>query len=396
MKLLACIKKDIRLLSGGGPGSLLLLLLPAALLLLVLSFMSGMTSVNSYTEPFSIAVRDEDQSFPSGVLMTQLKKVSLFREVITLEENQTDEEMLAQGCAAVITIPKNFFYDLYDMSSTEIDMVLNGNMPKEAAAVRSAVSAIVGILEENQRLYSADAKIRYGNLEGAVKDKVNSDYSGSSLTDVLLRLEYFSIDSLYEDEALSQMVFFAAGICSMFLLFFPLCILRSLYEEKDLGITTRLAVGRGSLALLLSKLLVSFIFTAVPVAVVVRMIRLPEAETLIPAFFILFFASFCFFFVLSLLCRSPERTQLIGNVLILMMLLAGGAIFPYRLLPESIRPLSQLSLAFYVTRGIYAAVLGKGTAGVLQVLIPVMAVIPVLLAAAWLLYGGFSLQKEKR
>ena len=49
-----------------------------------------------------------------------------------------------------------------------------------------------------------------------------------------------------------------------------------------------------------------------------------------------------------------------------------------------------------MTRGIYAAVLGKGTAGVLQVLIPVMAVIPVLLAAAWLLYGGFSLQKEKR
>ena len=65
MKLLACIKKDIRLLSGGGPGSLLLLLLPAALLLLVLSFMSGMTTVNSYTEPFSIAVRMDTSPFSS-------------------------------------------------------------------------------------------------------------------------------------------------------------------------------------------------------------------------------------------------------------------------------------------------------------------------------------------
>ena len=386
MRLLACIKKDIRLLSGGGAKSLLILLLPMLLLFVMLRFMNGFTTIDAFAKPFPIAVRDEDRSPMSALLAVQLRKVSLFSEVIEVKEDVNDAELFGKDCAAVITIPKDYFYDLYDMSQTGIGMVLNGDMPKEAAAVRSAVAAVTGILEENQRLYLAAARIRNGEPDEAELRRIYEDYASASISDLMNRLQFFSVDSLYADEALSQIVFFAAGLCSMFLLFFPLCILRSLYEEKEMGICSRLMVSGGDFALILSKWILSLVLTAVPSCLVTGLLKVPHAAALLPAFAVVFSASFFLFFVLSLLCRSQERTQLIGNVCILMMLLAGGALFPYRLLPESIRPFSMLALPFYVTRGIYAAVLGKSPWEILHVLLPVLASLPVLAALSIWLY----------
>ena len=390
MKLFACIKKDIELICGGGIKSLLYLVLPVLLMLLLTFYMSGLAKSSNYTEPFAIAVRDEDDTVMSTLLKTQLRGIPIFGEVRTVKGG-SDESCLEDGCAAVITIPKDLFYDLYDMKDTDVRITLNGDMPREAAMVKSAVASLAGIIEQNQKVYYAAARVRYGELSDEQMERIYYEYSEASVTEALNRLDFFELSSLYADEEANASIFFASGVCSMLIMFIPLCILRSLYDERQLGITARLkAAGGGIWQTVFAKLLAAFIMTAAPVAAVLILTRTAGAARLIPALLVLFLASFGFFLMLSLLCRSGERAQLIGNMLMLLMLVIGGAFFPYRLLPYAVQRLSPVSLPYYTTKCFYAAYLGRSLGDTLKTLWPVAVCIPVFTAVSLLLYGPLS------
>ena len=390
MKLFACIKKDIALICGGGAKSLLYLVLPVLLTFLLTFYMGGLASRSSYTEPFAIAVRDEDDTMMSNLLKTQLRNIPVFGEVRSVSGG-SDEEYLAEGCAAVITVPKDFFYDLYDMKETDVRITLNGDMPREAAMVKSAVASLAGIIEQNQKVYYAAARVRYGELSDAQMEKIYYEYSEASVTEALERLDFFELSSLYADEEANASIFFASGVCSMLIMFIPLCILRSLYEEKQLGMISRLkAAGGGVMQTVFAKLLAALFMTAVPVCAVLLITKTGNAQRLVPALLVLFLASFTFFLMLSLLARSGERAQLIGNMLMLLMLVVGGALFPYRLLPFAVQKLAPFSLPYYTTKCFYAAYLGRGLGDTLKTLWPVAVCIPVFTAVSLLLHGPLS------
>ena len=387
MKLLACIKKDIRLVFGKGWKSILFLLVPVLLLLVMMLFMGQMASAGTYTEPFSIAVRDEDDTLMSSMLIQQLRSVRLF-DSVTRTNGMTDEEVLQKGCAAVITIPKDFFYDLYDMQDTDVVITLNGSMPKESAIVQSAIASLAGVLEENQRIYYAAARVRFGDLTAREMNQVYYEYSEASVNDALNRLDYFSLASLYEDKAEARMVFFAAGICSVLLLFVPLCVLRSLHEEREMGIQERFASSGGSpFVLLFAKYCAVLLLVAFTVTPLLFITGIPHAEKLILPLVCLLTASFLLFYLIGTLCGSTERAQLIGSVLLLLMLILGGGLFPYRLLPERIRAASASTIPYYVTRVFYGVSLDRSMVDLLRILRPVLIAIPLMLLLAVLLHG---------
>ena len=386
MKLFACIKKDIRLVFGKGWKSVLLLIVPIVLLLAMSLFMGKMANAGAFTEPFAIAVRDEDDTVMSKMLIQQLRAVALFDSVRSVKGG-TDEEILTDDCAAVITIPKDFFYDLYDMQDTDVVITLRGSMPRESAIVKSAVAALAGILEQNQRIYYAAARIRYGELHSREMNEVYYRYSEASVNDALNRLEYFSIGSLYEDELQSRTIFFAAGICSVLILFVPLCVLRSLQEEREMGIHERfVSSGSSSLLLLAAKYLADLLLIAFSVAVLLIITRIPHAGKLILPLLCLTTVSFLLFYLIGMLCGSTERAQLIGSVMLLLMLLLGGAIFPYRLLPEKLQFAAAATVPYYVERVFYAVSLDRGISEIVRILLPVLIAIPVMAAAAVLLH----------
>ena len=358
MKLFACIKKDIRLVFGKGWRSILFLFVPILLLLVMMLFMGQMADAGTATDPFTIAIRDEDDTIMSKTLIHQLRAVRLF-DTVRSAGSASDEELLRDGCAAVITIPRDFFYDLYDMQDTDVVITLNGSMPKESAIVRSAVASLAGILEQNQRIYYA--------------------YSEASVTDALNRLDYFSLASLYGEKAQARMVFFAAGICSVLLLFVPLCVLRSLHEEQEMGIQARFASSGGSpFVLLFAKYCAALILVAFTAAPLLIVTGIPHAEKLILPLLCLMSASFLLFYLIGTLCGSTERAQLIGSVLLLLMLILGGGLFPYRLLPEQIRFASASTIPYYVTRVFYAVSLDRTSLELAQILLPLLIAIPVM------------------
>ena len=146
----AALYKDIKLFIRGG--GLLALLLPL-LLLPALLWGMGDLSRQSYVRAFPIAVRDMDETLMSRSLINQLAQIQLFSDVETLSPDQTDADALERGMAAVITIPQDFFYELYTMSDCPVTVTLNRDMALENALFESIVTSVMDIVRADQTAY---------------------------------------------------------------------------------------------------------------------------------------------------------------------------------------------------------------------------------------------------
>ena len=382
MRFAACLKKDVRLLTGGGARSLVFIALPVVLVLLMVWGMGSVAGADASISPFDIAVRDEDDTVMSRLLATQLDGVKLFRRVIRAGK-ETDSELLSGGCAAVVTIPKDFFYDLYDMRDTDVLLSLNSSMPDEAGVVRSAFTSLLGILEEDQRVYYAAARARYGELDDEIMQGVYHDYSEAAAEGALNRLSLFDISGLYKGGFDAKRLFFAASMLSMLIMFIPLCTLRGMSEELEAGLCERFAVSGGSIAeAVLSKLVVSLVMTALPAVLCIWAAGLKEAWAIMPVTAAGFLASFAFFMFLSLISRGAQTAQLVGNTLILLMLTVGGAILPAALLPARLSGISRFTLPGVMLSSLRYASLGFGARAMLRPVIILLVIAAVFTAAS--------------
>ena len=86
--------------------------------------------------------------------------------------------------------------------------------------------------------------------------------------------------------------------------------------------------------------------------------------------FILFLVSCAFFGMLPSLVRSSARSQLLGNIIIILMLVLGGALYPYELMPEFLQSLARFSLPYYSLQGMYLAAMGSSISDILSLLLP--------------------------
>ena len=68
------------------------------------------------------------------------------------------------------------------------------------------------------------------------------------------------------------------------------------------------------------------------------------------------------------------------------LLILGGGLFPYRLLPEQIRFASASAIPYYVTRLFYGASLDRSFAELIMILLPLLAAIPVMALLAAVLH----------
>ena len=370
MKLFACIKKDIRLLTGGGIKSLLFPFVPILLVFLMFLGMGSLSEKRSYIEPFPIAVRDEDDTILTRIAVNILSELDVFSEVMD-GEGETDEELCSRGCAVVLSIPEGYFYDLYYMLDTDVRVVLNSDMPTEAAIVKSALLSILDIINQNQRVYYSAGLVKYGEMSYENYCTVLDEYSDNLIYDCLSRLDYFDLATGLASSINSSRLFFASGICSMLLMFIPLCVFRSVPEEYDLGILPRFRAAGGShFTLLVSKFITAFSVAAIPVLLLLIILGTGEMPKTLLILFILFLVSCAFFGMLLSLARSSARSQLLGNIIIILMLVLGGALYPYELMPEFLQSLSRFSLPYYSLQGMYLAAMGSSISDILSLLLP--------------------------
>ena len=341
--LFACLKKDLRLFFGRSGAVLLLLCL---LLFPVLSLSLGDTAAaRAYVRPFPVAVRDEDGTIMSRTLVSQLREVELFSDVLDAAA-LPDDVLFSMGAAGVVTIPRDLFYDLYTMTEQPIAVALNPAMPLENALLVSLIDAVAEIIEADR----ASSLAVYSLVQdGTLTNDDYADMASRILRDALGRRLLFEDSSTgMADTADAAVLFLFCSASQIICMLVCLAVLRTLPDELGLGVLPRFrAAGGGLAALLLSKFLAALVLYGVSWFALAAAVRPPGGFRLAPVFLVTFAGFFALFMLLCAACGMGERSLLYGNLAALFSFVFGGAVYPVQLLPGWARMLSRLTIPYH-------------------------------------------------
>lgn len=379
----AALWKELRLFRSGV--GWITILLP---LLVLLTFAAGGagTMQGAYLEPFPIAIRDEDKTIMSGTLIKQLSNMELFSQVIRAD-GETDEHLLEQGCAAIITIPKDFFYTTYYMEYNPVSLHLNSDMALEAAVLRAMFTSVIGIVDADQSANRAVFDFCYGELTWEQTQDMWWEAADQVLSDALGRQGGF--DAAVESGAFQNSM--ERGILSCVLsiicLFFALSVVKTLPDELHSGVLPRfLAVGGRWGAFVASKLITGML-VSLPAFILVlwgfRVERWPMALLLGE---LLFLSAFGIFAGLAAWLSDVDSVQLWGNMLLMVSLVLGGGLYGAEGLPLAVQFIGKLTLPHYCQAGLREIELGAAPVKLLATLLPAVCIG----AAGWIAaLGGF-------
>lgn len=369
--LLAVLWKDLRLFFGAT--GFIALLLPLVLLL-ALQAGAGDLMREAYVEPFPIAVRDEDQTVMSRSLTNQMEEVALFSQVLRAEPGQSDTSLLEEGAAAVVTIPKDFFYDMYTMENGAVKVLLNEEMPLEARLLRSVFLSVIQIIRADQSVGRAVFTFCYGPLDQEQERELWHQTSVQLLQDALGRQQVFDQAVQATDYAAASGRSLFACALSLLCLFFPLTAVRSLSEERTLGVLPRyVAAGGRAWTFFASKFLAALLLTIPACAALLALFRPAGGLLVILTALLLFAGAFGVLLGLTAWAREGMAAQRWGNLYLLFSLVAGGALYPLELLPPAVQRLSRLTLPYYARRGVELAYAGGDVGALMGALWPVLA-----------------------
>ena len=345
--LKAVLWKDLRLFRSGA--GLFSLVLPLALLCLLRLGM-GDSLRQAYVQPFPIAVRDQDQTVMSRSLISQISQVDLFSQVITVE-GETDEELLKNGCAAVLTIPEGFFFDMYSMDNGLVEVSLNREMPLEASLLRSMFVSIMDIISSDQAAGRAVFRFCYGDLDGQTTARMWEETSRQIILDALGRQQVFSQSEEASDLHGNLELRLLSCTLSLICLFFPLSAVKTLPQELSSGVLPRyLAAGGQVRAFFLSKFL-SGLLLAFPSLLLILLIFPQERPYMVLLLALgLYLFGFSLLLCLSAWAGDAAGAQRWGNLLLLLSLVLGGALYPAQLLPGPARLFGMLTLPHWAIR----------------------------------------------
>jgi len=389
--LKALLWKDGRLFRSGA--GLAALILPLALLCLLRLGMAD-TLRQAYVEPFPIAVRDMDETVMSRFLVDQMEQVELFSQVVRVK-GESDQALLDRGCAAVLTIPKDFFYTMYYMDNGLVEVSLNEEMPLEAALLRAMFVSIMDIISADQSATGAVFRFCYGDLSDGETAQLWEASSQRIIADALGRHRVF--DQVQEADDLQSTLEGRLLGCTLSLicLFFPLAAVKTLPQELSSGVLPRyLAAGGKKWAFLLSKFLVGLLL-ALPSLLLVLAVFPPERPGMVLLLgALLYLCGFALQLTVSALAGEASAAQRWGALALLLSLVLGGALYPVQLLPGFAQALGELTLPRWAIRGVGIVTAGAGPGELLAALFPAWGIALALITLwLWRSRGG---EKSRR
>lgn len=375
--LKAAVYKDLKLfLKGTG---IITLFLPFLLLGFMYMGIRNM-SAESLIHPYKVAVRDEDHTAMSNVIIQQAEQIEFFREVTPVDDSVTDEELIENGYGAVFTIPKDYFYQVWTMSQEPIQITLNADMPMESAAFKAVLTSIMDIMKTEQASSIAVYEYVYGDVS-SVKQKMYAECAKLLVMDALGRKGVFDIRQAVTDISLAALRRFMAA-CMILLVFFQaISTMKTLPDEKRLGVMPRFqAAGRSSSLFILSKFIFLF-FLTMPALILFGLILGFSVSWNISQMQIFGYILLCLVTILtcgaaalllSALCPASASVMRYGNLILIISLFFSGTFIAVSSLPSILQPLHTLAVPTYIFRGLECIHRKTGILTILKELMPMI------------------------
>jgi hypothetical protein len=337
--------------------------------------LSDIANQRTHLPTFSVAIRDLDQTPMSLTLIAQVANIELFESIYSVDEGEDEDVFSEYNVAAILTIPKDFFFSLYDMRNFTVEIALNGNMPLESSIFQSLTTSIMDIISENQQTTWAVHHLQYGELDDMARAELFRQASFYIVEDTLGRDGVFAPEQTLIDDAASTALFLYGSIMILFLLYIPLSILKTLPEELALGILPRyIAKGGSTVNFILSKGFAAF-FICFGVWLLLTLAIFPFS--LLKAFLLFlvcFLGAFSMFLFFSTIIKDSSHSQIVGNIILLLFMILGGGLYPIQMLPEALHIFSRFTISYYFMMGLTSIGFGFSLARIFLMVLPVFLV----------------------
>ncbi|MEG1752457.1 MAG: ABC transporter permease [Christensenella sp.] len=359
----------------------------APLLLALAMSVGGADIANqAYLKPFPVAVRDEDETIMSRTIIQQMTQIELFSEIIAVNEAELDQSILQQGVAAIITIPKDFFYTMYTFDNTPVNVVLNESMGLESSIFSAVFVSVMDIIGTNQSVSRAVLNYCYGNITTAQETELWGSTAEKIIKDTLGRQQIFdSTAEMFSVEATAKINLFSTCLSTL-CMFFALSCAKSLSEEKALCILNRYSAAKGSLfALFASKLIIAALLALPSIVALALWFGIAKLTTVLIISAVILSGAFGIMIFIAACSRDSSSVQRFGNVLMLVSLVAGGSLYAEHTLPSFARFLSNFTLTHYARQALEQSYLNEPIEKLLISLLPVLIFTCFAFAAAYLI-----------
>ena len=340
-RLRALLLKDLTLfLRGAG---LVALLLPFLLLLFFAKEKESLLS-DVTLKPFPIAIRDEDETYMSRTLIHMVGEVELFSKVDVVKE-ESDAELFAKGYAAVTTIPKDFFYEMYVSDKRPALLSLNEGMPLQATLYRAVFTSVMDVIRMEEAAHYGMYFFVYGKLSRQQKIDAYNETSENLFLDILGRQQVFDSDLLHSDAPSSDLRRLVSILLSVVTVLFLTGFLSSVPEERKKRILPRfMALGGNPFYFALSRYLLFLLFLT-PILIAVCLLAVQVGRLfLFLCLLVPVSAVFLAFSALGLYVSGARMMRRVGSVYLLFSLILSGTIWPLRGLPVWMSYLQRLTL----------------------------------------------------
>lgn len=395
---LSILKNDAKIIIRDVKALLLLLVMPVLVIGIFAKALGPMLERTAFIEPFSIAVVDKEDSVWTGILIAQLRNLDILDNIYRTDEDEARELIEKNEIAAAIVIPENITDSVERWEPEEGKVIGNSLLHLQSQLVKNV--AVVGSTSVSSGLAALNAINDYEYWAGFDPSQIYQDIIDANeefINTVLTRKEIFR-ETKQGRYSVSPVEHYAASLLAVFIMFSSVPCIKMLAQERTLGISARLsAAPAGGWQSISSKLILSVGISTAQFLLIGFFLKLSSksfgrisAGPFIPVFLCTTIAAAAFSVLIASLASSASATDLIANLSILLMAIAGGSVYPLTSLPDLCKDLSVLTINRWSAEGFLAALTGANTGGISE------SCLALILLALFYFTGALLVHRLKR
>jgi len=395
---LSILKSDAKIILRDVKALLLLLVMPVLVIGIFATALGPMLEKNAFIEPFSIAVVDRENSVWTGILVSQLRNLDILDNIYRTDEDGARKLIEENKIAAAIVIPENITDSIERWEPAQGKVIGSSMLYLQTQIVKNI--ADVGSTSVSAGLAELYAINDYENWAGIDPRQVYQDITEANdefINIVLTRKEIFR-ETWQRRQDLSAAEHYAASLLAVFIMFSSVPCIKMIAQERKLGIAARFgAAPAGWWQSIASKLLLSVCISTAQFLMIGVFLKLSsksfgriQAGPFIPVFFCTTIAAAAFSLLVASIASSAASTDLVANLSILLMAIAGGSVYPLSSLPDICKDLSVLTINRWSAGGFLSVLAGENAGKIME------NCLALLLLAALYFAAALLVQKLKR
>lgn len=365
-------KNDLRIVLRDIKALLLLLIMPVIVIVILAKALTPLLEKSVFVEPFDVAVVDEEQSMWTGLLAAQLKNLGIINDIKWTDEKEARELIAQNKIAAAIVIPANLSDSINHWEPEQGKVIGNSSLYLESSLIKNI--AVVGSSSVSAGLAALNAIYDYEYKAGFDAKYMEYDVNQANeafIEEILARKDIF-LESTQQKQEMNPLEFYAASLIAVFVMFSSIPCVKLIAEERKLGILSRIrAAPAHGWQTIGSKLILSVMISIVQFSVIAIFLSISAGSfknmpfmPLAAVLLCTIVAAAAFSLLVASLTTSAAATDLIANLSILMMAIAGGSIYPLSALPDLCRSLSVIAINRWSAEGFMTAISGGGPGAV--------------------------------